>query len=136
MKVFVVDDDRIMLKLLSQSIEKAGSFEVSCYRSGNECLDNLHRVPDIVFLDHHLPGVKGLDVVHQIKNRLPLCDIVMVSGTRDIELVHEAFSAGVADFVLKSEKGIREATKVLAELASKRSSFRFRFKKWWKSPSV
>jgi DNA-binding response OmpR family regulator len=80
--VLVVDDDEMILHLLTQLLEGA-DMRVSTARSGREALAQLrHATPDLVVLDGMLPEVHGFEICRQIKNseRFRHVPVVLVSA--------------------------------------------------------
>ena len=66
-RVLLVDDDTIALELLSLLLAGAGTAVIRAH-GGQEALDLLHSLPlpDLVLVDHQMPGVSGVDVARYI----------------------------------------------------------------------
>jgi CheY-like chemotaxis protein len=80
--VLVVDDDEMVLHLVSQLLEGA-DMTVRTARGGREALHCLReRAPDLVVLDGMLPDVHGFEICRQIKNseRFRHIPVVLVSA--------------------------------------------------------
>ncbi|MCH7399379.1 ATP-binding protein [Belliella sp. DSM 107340] len=68
-KILVVDDDKIGLKLIKLILEGNGA-EVLVYNGGVEFRDNYKSWPfDLAFIDIQMPEVSGVQVLDLIKNR-------------------------------------------------------------------
>ena len=66
-KVLAVDDAALNLVLLRKLLEKKG-VEITCYQSGQECLDNINQTKyDIILLDHMMPEMDGVQVFNKIR---------------------------------------------------------------------
>ncbi len=98
-RVLVVDDDEMVLHLLTQLLEGA-DMSVQSARSGREALARLReRTPDLVVLDGLLPDVHGFEICRQIKNseRFRHVPVVLVSavhrGWRFAADVQERYAA-------------------------------------------
>ncbi|MDA3862530.1 MAG: response regulator [Deltaproteobacteria bacterium] len=67
MKIAVVDDEPIILKLISRSLHKDGH-HVKAYDSGVDFLDNYNHYLqyDIILLDVMMPGKTGLEVFDEL----------------------------------------------------------------------
>ncbi len=77
----VVDDSRTSAALLAKILARngIGSDKVG---SGEECLEYLKaKQPDLIFLDHMMPGMDGFDVVKAIKRQSRLAAIPVVMHT-------------------------------------------------------
>lgn len=54
-KIFIVEDDAMMVTLMRQTLSKNPNYEIQHFESAEDCLNNLHLNPDIVTIDYHLP---------------------------------------------------------------------------------
>jgi DNA-binding response OmpR family regulator len=70
MKIIIVDDEKIILKLLCKSLSKDGH-EVTVYSSGIPFCDELdtENLPDVVMLDIVMPEITGIDVFKKIMSK-------------------------------------------------------------------
>src|ERR671936_2258685 len=57
--------------------------------------------PDAVLLDVQMPGIDGLAVLQQIRERWQSLPVIMLSGIDDPALVRAALERGASAFVLK-----------------------------------
>ncbi|ABX49414.1 two component transcriptional regulator, LuxR family [Shewanella baltica OS195] len=58
--------------------------------------------PDLVFMDLKLPGMGGLDVIRQLRQRWPEMMIIMLTGTIEEKSAREALDVGANGYVLKN----------------------------------
>ena len=71
MNIAIVDDEVIVQKRLQAALEKDGH-SVKTYGSGEDLLRDLELGNfDLIFLDVVLPGMGGMEVLQQVKSRLP-----------------------------------------------------------------
>ena len=105
MKILLVDDHdlfreglRLILKRLGSQwmVLEAGSAEEGLALGVAEASLGL------VLLDLNLPGVGGVDGVHQFRQRFPDCPLIMLSGSDDHQLVQDGIAAGARAFIHKS----------------------------------
>lgn len=103
-KVLIVEDDSIMVKLLSFALEKKG-YKVSVAKDGYKALDYLDKSeePNLVLLDLMLPYHNGYEILGEIRNKdvwkeIPV--IVMTAEARRKNIT-EAFDAGANDYLVK-----------------------------------
>ena len=68
MKALVVDDDELNLKV-TERLLKAYNFDVLTLNNAQECIYKFKEGEhfDIIFLDHIMPGVDGVELLHIIK---------------------------------------------------------------------
>ena len=63
----VVDDDRDVVKVLSETLRKKG-FSVMAAYDGTEAIAALEkRMPDIIVTDLKMPKMDGYDLIHKVK---------------------------------------------------------------------
>lgn len=108
LKVFLVDDDAVFLKLLEIELHKHPGFNTESYKSGELCIKNIWHNPDVVVLDYHLNGVdknamNGLDVLHKIKDFNQDIQVIILSQQDTIDIAIKAIQHKAIDYVVKSE---------------------------------
>jgi diguanylate cyclase (GGDEF)-like protein/PAS domain S-box-containing protein len=101
--LLLVDDDPANQDLLSRRLKRAGyATEVAC--SGYEALDVLaRREVELVLLDSMMPGLSGIEVLRQLRQRFSPArlPIIMVTALGESERVVEALSLGANDYISK-----------------------------------
>ncbi|MDG2278359.1 MAG: response regulator [Pseudomonadales bacterium] len=100
----VVDDSRSARVALKKSLEEHG-LAVSLCSSGEEALDFLKKnQPDVIFMDHTMPGMDGLEAVAAIKANPETAMIpVMMYTTREGEVyVGQARALGAVGVMPKN----------------------------------
>jgi DNA-binding NtrC family response regulator len=104
MNILVVDDEEILQDVLSLLLRKEG-FRPLLARSGEEALVMLDREPvDLVLLDLMLPGMSGLEVLRQIRQRDPEQVVVVITAFSSIEGAIEAMRDGAFHYIPKPFK--------------------------------
>jgi putative two-component system response regulator len=104
-RFLIVDDDPVALTVLQRLLAVAGYHDVRATADPREALglfDELH--PDMVFVDFHMPGVNGIDLVSTLRGRTGPEDVlpmVMLTADNTAEAKHEALLAGATDFLTK-----------------------------------
>lgn len=101
--ILIVDDVEENLKLLSNTLMKAG-YRVRPALSGRIALKSaLRRPPDLVMLDIRMPELDGLAVCRRLKTDERTADIpvIFISALEGIGDKIEAFEAGGVDFISK-----------------------------------
>ena len=99
--VLVVDDDRSLRHMLTQSLEGIGLQVISTATAEQGLALVSERQPDVVLLDIMLPGRSGLDVLRDIQavdRRLPVIFVTADSGS---STAIEAMQLGAYDYVSK-----------------------------------
>lgn len=116
-RALVVDDSKSARVVLSRMLEKYG-IEVDSADSGETALEYLreHR-PDVIFMDHLMPGIDGLQAVREIKANPELASIpIMMYTSQEGELyAGQARASGAVGVLPKSIRPI-DVTKALYQL--------------------
>ncbi|MCR4651377.1 MAG: response regulator [Lachnospiraceae bacterium] len=101
-KVMIVDDSRILRKILTSTLTDAGHEVIADAGNGKEALLLLERFePDIITLDITMPVMDGLEALVKIKETYPNITVVMVSAAGQKSKVMEALKSGASDFLQK-----------------------------------
>jgi CheY-like chemotaxis protein len=110
-RALVVDDSQIARYILSGQLANLG-FEVDVAESAENALARLERgLPDIVFMDHLLPGIDGLEAVRTLRGQIRTASLPIVMYTsQDSEgFADRAQDAGADDVYTKTSDDIRLA---------------------------
>ncbi len=99
--LLLVDDDERILDVVSRFARHAGFDVVTC-AGGQEALDHLRRqAADLAMVDLRMPDVNGLDVLRAIKETVPGCEVVLMTGYAGIDSAIEAIKLGAIDYLTK-----------------------------------
>jgi len=98
--VLIVDDDMLMRGLITKCF---GGFSqiLELDDSANAVETYLLELPDIVFLDIHMPGGSGLDALAEILLFDPTAHVVMLSADRVEATIRDAKKFGAKGYVAK-----------------------------------
>lgn len=122
--VYVVDDNRITVKLMRRYLE-ANGFEVGEAYDGVECLEKVkEKTPDTIVLDVMMPKLDGYETVTRLKSDGKTKDIpvVIVTALNDVSNQLKAIDSGADDFLSKpiEEKLLVAKVKLLSTLSISR----------------
>jgi DNA-binding NarL/FixJ family response regulator len=62
----------------------------------------LEAAPAVILLDYHLPGLRGLDALRELRARFEEAVIVVLSAEEDPELIRRVIEEGAAGFIPKA----------------------------------
>jgi len=113
--------DAIRADLLRRLSERG--HRVAGAGDGDQALALVERdVPDVVLLDHELPGVDGMTVLDRLRahDELAAVPVIMLTSSRDPDLVVEALRRGAHDFLRKPFDPAELDARVIAALRIKR----------------
>jgi len=81
--IHIIEDDDAFRGVLIHMLERT-EHEVVCFEFGEQYLSHLDspdfRKPTLVLSDIVLPGINGYELAHEIRRRLPLQKIVLMTG--------------------------------------------------------
>ena len=102
-KILVVDDEEDILELVTYNLSKE-RYRVTSALSGEIALDKARKEhPDLILMDHMLPGLDGLAVFRELK-RDPLTRntaIILLSAKSEEEDIVVGLELGADDYVVK-----------------------------------
>ncbi len=122
LRALVIEDSLVFQKIMAEVLRGLPGVEaVDVAGCGADGLAAAARaVPDVVFLDLHLPDLDGLEVLDRLKARWPRLKVVVVSGlsVEGADLTITALSRGAQQFVRKpAGSGFQQSVAMLkAEL--------------------
>ncbi|MBI2495235.1 MAG: response regulator, partial [Candidatus Omnitrophica bacterium] len=100
-KLLVADDEQKICRLLESFFAERG-FNVLLAHDGKGALSCIRSErPHLVFLDLHMPGLNGLDVLKEARAVDETMKIIVITAIEDEEIIRKAKSLGAADYVIK-----------------------------------
>ncbi len=131
-KIFLVDDDAVFLKLLEIEFLEHADFIIETYPTGEKCMEHLSHSPDVIVLDYHLDGIdkfamNGIDTLDKIKAFNPDIPVIMLSSQDKIDVAITCMHHRAFDYVVKSETAFVRLQKIITTI--------FRYKKMEKELS-
>lgn len=114
--VAIVEDNPMVGKILREYVESENIRVIAYYGSGEEALRMIPTLPlpDVVLMDIGLPGMSGIEVTQQLKQRYPNLDILVQTVFEDAQTIVEAIKAGASGYILKASPR-EEIIKALTE---------------------
>jgi len=104
MSVLLVDDQTSIRSLLRNSLVQLGFVKVSGVRNGLEALDHLKaNATHLIISDFNMPDMDGLELLKAVRSSPAFgkTGFIMLTGQANKELVQQAISAGVNNFLAK-----------------------------------
>ncbi len=117
MRILAVDDDPVILDILSNALESSGFGNLTFATNAEDALELIKdaRVPfDTFLLDIMLPGTSGIEMCREIRklDQYRSTPIIMVTGVKAPDMMGLAFEAGATDFVTKPFDGLELGTRI------------------------
>lgn len=103
--ILVIDDSAANLRLLERIFSQAGFTNVHTAVDGESGLEVAREIePDLILLDLHMPGMGGVEVLKQLRSRLPresYLPVLVLTADASFEAKREALASGAMDFLTK-----------------------------------
>jgi two-component system nitrate/nitrite response regulator NarL len=114
-RVLVVDDHTLFRRGLTALL--SGHPEVTVVGDAADAGDALRRAreltPDLVLLDNHLPGVRGVALLPSLREALPAARVIMLTVSEDEQDLAAALRGGANGYLLKTIEGDALVTAIL-----------------------
>nr|WP_321241894.1 EAL domain-containing protein [uncultured Tolumonas sp.] len=92
--LLLVDDEPSILNALRRTLRSA-EYKIVIANGAEEALDALaHYDVGVIITDNRMPGVSGIELFHQVKQRYPQVTRIMLSGYSDFSSLSSAINAG------------------------------------------
>jgi len=99
--VLIADDDSSMRQTMEAIVRSAGMRPIAV-ASGEEALRAVQSNPvDVMLLDVQMPGIGGLEVLRQVREKHTDIGVIMISVLKEVPVAVEAMRLGALDYVTK-----------------------------------
>jgi two-component system, OmpR family, response regulator len=120
-KLFLVDDDAVFLKLSEIAMLEQADFIIETYPTGELCLKNLSHNPDIILLDYDLNGIdknamNGIQTLDRIKRFNSDINVVMVSSQDKIEVAVDCMQHRAFDYIIKDKSSFMRLKNIITTI--------------------
>jgi DNA-binding NtrC family response regulator len=103
-RVLIVDDEERVRQLLSRLLRQEG-YQVRAVSSGREALEELGNDSyDLVLSDLTMPGMSGMDLLGEIRQKNPEVPVIIVTAFGTVESAVEAMQNGAFHYLTKPFK--------------------------------
>lgn len=100
-KVLIVDDELSVVMFMKNYLRRR-KIEAYAAKNGREALELFEKLkPEIVFLDINMEGLDGLQVLKEMKLRLPKTRVFMLTGREDRQAKQKSTRFGAEGFITK-----------------------------------
>ena len=98
-KVLVVDDDKVVLRAVSEILQREGYIVIAI----DDAVEGLAAAKDpsidVAVLDIKMPNLSGLDLLRAVKQARPEVEVIMMTAFATVETAVEAVKAGAYDYL-------------------------------------
>ena len=116
LKFYIVENDVFYAKLYENQIKSLNYHDVICMDNGFDCLSNLNQNPDIIFLEHNLHDITGLEVLRKIKRYDPNIFVIFISSQENIKIVVDILKYGAFDYIIKEQDVCEKIERVIKKV--------------------
>ena len=115
-RVMVVDDHTLFRRGLKALLQADGRFEVVAEAGDAGEAQRLagQTRPEVILLDNHLPGVRGVDALPSLRELVPGVRVLMLTVSEDEADLAAALRAGACGYLLKTVDSEVLANAILA----------------------
>jgi DNA-binding response OmpR family regulator len=99
-RILLVEDDEMISRFLSRMLAGDG-FEVEVVHDGRSALERVQARVDLMILDLRLPVMDGIELLREVRPRLPNLPVLVLTGRSRAESIVSVLEAGADDCVNK-----------------------------------
>jgi len=100
-RLLLVDDEDEFRQTIAKRLAKRGLASDQAV-DGNECLSILEKkAMDVVVLDVKMPGMTGIEVLRNIRNKYPKTEVILLTGQATASDGVEGIKSGAFDYLTK-----------------------------------
>lgn len=105
-KVLIVDDERLVVENITESIQwESMGFVLSrpAYNGKSAIRIFEEERPDLVITDIKMPGMDGLELSRELLKRKADIQIILLTAYKDFEYAKKAIELGVSRYIVKND---------------------------------
>jgi DNA-binding NarL/FixJ family response regulator len=104
LRIAIFDDNKNIRESITLLLQTEPEFEVvGSFSHVLDCVEDVKECkPDIVLMDIEMPGMSGIQAVHQLKKELPHIQMLMQTVFEDDDRVFDSICAGASGYILKN----------------------------------
>jgi two-component system nitrogen regulation response regulator NtrX len=119
--ILIVDDEPNVRAPLAHALSLEG-YRIREASSGQEALRRLEQASyDLMILDMYMPGIGGVEVMQQARQRYPTLPIIILTGKATLESAITAVKVHAADYLLKPV-GMRKLVATVREVLERQAT--------------
>lgn len=102
-KVFVIEDEKMIARRIKHLLSLNPDFEVFVFHELSDALQFMDGSVDCVILDHFLPDGQGLDYLDRFMSFSANLPIVVISGQQDQLVAEQFIDNGAFEYIVKDD---------------------------------
>lgn len=101
MKIFVVDDERIIRVSLADELRDANHEVHECSDASAALMLLREQTPDLVITDYKMPGLNGIELLTKIKEQNESIYVILMTAFSTVDNAIKAMKIGAYDYIQK-----------------------------------
>jgi DNA-binding NtrC family response regulator len=114
--IFVVDDNPIYNRLIVSQLRLNKFLRVESYLSGEDCLQNIYKKPDIIVQDYLMNGMDGIEVLKTSKKSNPKTQFIFLSSEDSFEIAVNTIKYGAYEYVIKDQLALKKLILIINKI--------------------
>jgi len=118
-KIFIVDDEPLLSEMLTDYLQEQNpGFIIKSFPTGEACLNELYKNPDVIVLDYYLnsrekDAANGIDILREIKKHNKNLPIFMLSSQKNYSTATRTIMYGAVHYVIKGQDAFEEIYRLI-----------------------
>ena len=107
MRILIVDDEELLVRVNKRRLEYAG-YTVTATTNSEEALEKIRAHPeqfDLLITDQTMPKMSGVELTREVHKIKPDMPVIMSTGHSDLVTKEEALKMGIRKYVIKPIQG-------------------------------
>ena len=103
--IYVVEDNKIYNRFISEYLKKQGYINVKSFFSGEECMKKVSggESPNVVIQDYFLDDCTGIEVMRDVKKHSRKSEFIFLTVNGSLEEAVNTVKLGAFDYILKDK---------------------------------
>jgi DNA-binding NtrC family response regulator len=118
--IFIVEDNTVYNKLVVSYLRSQKFTRVESYLTGEECLKNIFKKPDVIIQDYLLDGMNGIEVLKATKKLYPETEFIFLSGQDSVDVAINSMKYGAYDYIVKDQMALKKMVDKINKIISVR----------------
>ncbi|MFZ6031767.1 MAG: sigma-54-dependent transcriptional regulator [Melioribacter sp.] len=115
--ILLVDDEEQFLFSVETSLNTSGINNIVLQSDSTKVLEMLEKDEySLIVLDINMPGITGLELLPQIKDRFPEIPVIILTALNDVESAVESIKSGAYNYIVKPVDNTRLVTTIKGAL--------------------
>ncbi len=110
--ILIVDDEKVLLRSIKRNL--SNNYNVYTATNYEEGIELLKYNPQVAIIDYSFPdGTDGVTIAKKVKEILPLCYIIMLSGVREFNILKDILNTRVIDLFINKPININKLNEAI-----------------------